>query len=387
MKTSVRRLLWRACQVLGVALLLLVGVGVTAGWTGFGARSDGPRSQRMQASPQWRDGRFVNPQPLDNNMWGALTGWMAASRHRRPVDPVATVIPDTESFAVSPPTGLRMTWFGHSSLLVEIDGHRVLTDPMWSERASPVSWLGPQRYFAPLVPLSRLPTLDAVVISHDHYDHLDQATIHAMKDWNVRFVVPLGLGAHLARWGVPEARIVELDWWQTAKVNGLTIVSTPARHASGRMLIDNDAKLWAGYALVGDKHRVFFSGDSGLFPALKDVGERLGPFDLTMIEAGQYNQAWPDWHMGPEQAVAAHQMVRGRVLLPIHWGLFTLAFHGWTEPCERALAAAQQAGVTIVVPRPGQSFEPDAPPAVERWWPALSWNTGAQDPIVSTKMR
>src|SRR5450631_1508452 len=185
-----------------------------------------------------------------------------------------------------------------------------------------------------------------------------------MKDWSTTFIVPLGVGAHLVYWGVPEAHIVELDWWEQAAVGcgGLSIVATPARHASGRTVLDDDATLWAGYALIGAQHRVYYSGDTGLFPALADIGSRLGPFDLTILEVGQYGSAWPDWHMGPEQAVRAHQMVLGRVLLPVHWGTFALAYHAWTEPIERTLAAAAAAGVTVVAPEPGQSLEPEAPP-------------------------
>jgi L-ascorbate metabolism protein UlaG (beta-lactamase superfamily) len=149
--------------------------------------------------------------------------------------------------------------------------------------------------------------------------------------------------------------------------------------------VDDDQDLWAGYALIGPQHRVYYSGDTGLFPMMREIGARFGPFDLTMIEVGQYNRAWPDWHIGPEQAVRAHQLVRGRVLLPVHWATFTLAYHGWTEPIERALAAAKSAGVAIVAPMPGQSIEPSKPPAVVRWWPKLPWRTGAQDPIVSSQ--
>jgi L-ascorbate metabolism protein UlaG (beta-lactamase superfamily) len=224
------------------------------------------------------------------------------------------------------------------------------------------------------------------VISHDHYDHLDHGTIVAMRDWKTTFIVPLGLGADLAYWGVPAARIVELDWWDRTEVGGLTIVCTPARHASGRGVTDKDAKLWGGYALLGPTHRAYYSGDSGLFPGLRVIGERLGPFDLTMIEVGQYDPSWPDWHMGPEQAVRAHQMVHGKVFLPVHWGALALAAHGWTEPIERALVAARAAGVTIVTPKPGESVEPSLPRAPERWWPDLPWKTAAERPIVSSQM-
>jgi L-ascorbate metabolism protein UlaG (beta-lactamase superfamily) len=292
---------------------------------------------------------------------------------------------DPRQFDTPPPGGLRLTWFGHSSVLIEIDGHRVLTDPIWSDRASPLTWLGPKRWYPPALPLAELPRLDAILISHDHYDHLDYRTIVALKDRDTTFIVPLGVGAHLAYWGVPEARIVELDWWESRKVGALEVHATPARHASGRALWDQDATLWAGYALVGPGHRVYYSGDTGLFPAMKDIGERFGPFDLTMIETGQYHRTWPDWHIGPEQAVAAHRIVRGRAMLPVHWALLRLAYHGWTEPIERVLSAAGATGATVITPEPGQSFVPASPP-LGRWWPKLRWVTGAEDPIVSTQL-
>jgi L-ascorbate metabolism protein UlaG (beta-lactamase superfamily) len=370
------------------ALMALALVGIVAdAWTAFGGRADGARRARMERSPQWKDGRFRNPQPIINDVWGSLTGMFDASPHVSPTQqPMPTVAVDRERLKTPPATGLRATWLGHSTVLLEIDGHRVLTDPVWSKRASPLTWVGPKRWNVPSIGLGELPAIDAVVISHDHYDHLDYGTLRAMKDWNTTFIVPLGVGAHLASWGVPEARIVELDWWESTRVGGLEVVCTPSRHASGRTGIDMDATLWASYAFVGPRHRAYYSGDTGLFPAMKDIGERVGPFDLTMIEVGQYHGAWPDWHIGPEQAVAAHRMLRGRALLPVHWGLFTLAAHGWTEPIERVLAAAAQTGETVLVPKPGQSVEPGAPPAFERWWPELPWRTGAQDPIVSSQM-
>jgi L-ascorbate metabolism protein UlaG (beta-lactamase superfamily) len=376
----------RAARWLGaLAVIALAGIAADA-WTALGRSAAGARRARMERSPQWKEGHFENPQPLVNDAWGSISAMFDPSPEVGPARPPPTVEGDRQRFEHPPATGLRVTWLGHSSTLVEIDGHRVLTDPMWSERASPLGWAGPRRWYVPPIALGELPPVDAVVISHDHYDHLDQPTLTAMKDWDTTFIVPLGVGAHLAYWGVPETRIIELDWWERTQVRGLEIVATPARHASGRTGIDKDATLWAGYALIGPRHRAYFSGDTGLFPAMKDIGARLGPFDVTMIEIGQYHSAWPDWHIGPEQAVLAHGLVRGRVMLPVHWGLFSLAAHGWTEPIERVLAAAGSTGATVVVPKPGQGIEPDALVAPERWWPQLPWKTAAQDPIVSTQL-
>ncbi|MEW5849069.1 MAG: MBL fold metallo-hydrolase [Myxococcota bacterium] len=381
-KTWSRRIL-RGTLVL---LALLIVVAVVDGWRAFGKAADGARRARMERSPQWKDGAFENPQPLANDLLGSLTGAFHASPHVSPVEPPSTITLEPGALETPPPTGLRVTWLGHAAMLVEIDGHRVLTDPVWSERASPLTWIGPRRWYTPRIPMEQLPSLDAVVISHDHYDHLDQATIESLNARGVTFVVPLGIGAHLAYWGVPEARIVELDWWERTRVRDLEIVCTPARHASGRHVFDKDATLWAGYALLGREHRAFFSGDTGLFPAMRDIGAKLGPFDVTMIETGQYHRAWPDWHIGPEQAVTAHQMLQGRVLIPMHWGLFALAYHGWTEPAERVVAAANQSSIRILVPRPGESVEPQRPTEIPRWWPDVAWETARDHPIVSTQV-
>jgi L-ascorbate metabolism protein UlaG (beta-lactamase superfamily) len=305
--------------------------------------------------------------------------------HVRPQEPPAHEPVAPGRFDAGYP-GVRVTWFGHSSTLVEIEGHRVLTDPVWSDRAGPVTWAGPTRWFPRPITLDALPPLDAVVISHDHYDHMDYKTVLGLKDSGVLFVVPLGLGAHLAEWGVADAQIVELDWWEKARVKALDIVCTPARHASGRGVFDKDMTLGSGYAMIGASHRVYYSGDTGLFPAMRDIGEQYGPFDLTMIEIGQYNQAWPDWHIGPEQAVKAHRWVNGKLFLPVHWGLFELASHGWTEPIERAVAEAKKTEVAIVTPKPGQSVTTDAPPTPSRWWPELPYKTAEQDPIISTQV-
>jgi L-ascorbate metabolism protein UlaG (beta-lactamase superfamily) len=223
-----------------------------------------------------------------------------------------------------------------------------------------------------------------VLISHDHYDHLDRGAIVAMKAWSTKFVVPLGIGAHLSRWGIPPDRIIELDWWQSAHVGSLEIVATPSRHSSGRVSPNSDQTLWAGYALIGARHRAWYSGDTSFHAALAQIGERFGPFDVTLIESGQYDANWPDNHLGPEQAVEAHLRVRGRTMIPVHWALIKLANHGWTEPVERVLAAARCRNIDVLTPRPGESVEPTEHPRIAQWWPRLPWQSAAENPIVST---
>jgi L-ascorbate metabolism protein UlaG (beta-lactamase superfamily) len=352
----------------------------------FGKAAEGARRARIERSPQWHGDHFENPQVIINDWTGMFAAIGEASPHGEPSAPLPVVHVDKRALREPPASGLRVTWLGHSSTLIEIDGKRVLTDPSWSERSSPLPWAGPKHWYPPPIALADLPHIDAVLISHDHYDHLDYATMVAMKDWDTRFVVPLGVAAHLVYWGIPESHIAELDWWERTKVGDVEIVCTPSRHQSGR-LFPQGQTLWASYALLGPAHRAFFSGDTGLFPGMAEIGRRLGPFDVTLIEVGQYHRTWPDWHIGPEQAVEAQRMLRGQLLLPIHWGQLTLAFHGWTEPIERVLAAAKKAGVAIVAPKPGERVEPASPPPVVRWWPNLAWERAEQSPIVSSQTK
>jgi L-ascorbate metabolism protein UlaG (beta-lactamase superfamily) len=334
----------------------------------------------MEASPQWHHGRFHNPQALWNDYPAAVRSALRSNPGAVPATPIPTATPTLEA---DPATGLQATWLGHSTVYLNIEGTRILTDPMWSERASPLAWLGPRRFFPVPIALEALPRPDAVVISHDHYDHLDRPTLLRMRTWATRFIVPLGVGRRLASWGIDPARITELDWWEHTEVKGVRIVCTPARHASGRTPFDKDRTLWAGFAFQGAHRRVYFSGDTGLFRAL-DAVAGLGPFDLTLIECGEYGQAWPDWHLGPEQAVEAHLRVGGGAMLPIHWGTFKLAPHGWTEPMERVLAAAAAKGVRVLSPRPGATFEPALAAPADRWWPNLPWQTARDLPILAT---
>ncbi len=338
----------------------------------LGARPSGELRARIERSPNYRDGEFVNATPTQSLEPGGfgdmLRHQFLGDEERVPTGPIAIEEKSWQDFAEAPASGLRTTWMGHSTVLIEIDGARVLIDPIWSDRCSPVSFFGPRRFFDPPLPLDEIPPIDAVLISHDHYDHLDMPTVKALAERGTRFFVPLGIGAHLARWGVPLDRITDLDWNDDAPVtDSLRVTATPARHYSGRSVWQNQT-LWSSWVVTGPQHRVYYSGDSGYGPHLAEIGTRYGPFDLALVKIGASDPTWKQIHMDPEEAVQAARDVRASVLQPVHWGTFNLAYHAWFEPADRAVARAAQSGMRIVVPRPGQSVEPSSPPDLDPWW-------------------
>jgi L-ascorbate metabolism protein UlaG (beta-lactamase superfamily) len=263
-----------------------------------------------------------------------------------------------------------VTWFGHSSLFIEIDGKQILIDPMFGQAPSPIPWFGNKRYSKKLpFNVEELPPIDLVIMSHDHYDHLDYGSIKKIKDKVVQFIVPLGVGSHLEKWGIERTRIKECNWWDEMDVDGLSLVCTPARHFSGRSLTNRNSTLWCSWVINGQDTNIYFSGDSGYGPHFKEIGEKYGPFDLTLMECGQYHEKWAAIHMMPEETVQAHLDVKGKMMIPIHWGGFTLSLHDWTDPIERAIKAASKHNVFICTPQIGEvvQLNSDAYPQ-SMWW-------------------
>ncbi|MGC4935717.1 MBL fold metallo-hydrolase [Gordonia sp. DT30] len=368
---------WTPTEVFGRVKSSVGVLGARAAGAAVGSLASAglPAARAIGADPEtiWREvagspnlvGRtFVNPEPPSAGVAPDLRVAMdMAKRPGRPTHPIRVERPRFADEVAA----LAVTWLGHASALVEIDGVRVLTDPVFSQRCSPSQTLGPARMHPAPVEAADLPPLDVVLISHDHYDHLDMATVTtiARTQPDVVFVTPLGVGAHLLAWGVPADRIRQADLWGSVEVTGRTgqarFTVGPARHFSGRMF-DRDLTQWASWGIVGPTHRVFFSGDTGYSERFEDLGELLGPFDLTLIAVGAYDPVWPDVHVDPEEAVAIHRMVSGSagtdaVLIPIHWGTFSLARHSWADPITRLLPNAGRNATTVMVPQPGGTID------------------------------
>ncbi len=326
--------------------------------------------------PARRDGRrFLNPVPTQVGGFSIFfkVGWkfILRGKERSPQRPPGPFRTDANVYATPPASGLRVTWFGHASSLVEMDGARILIDPVWDKRASPMSWSGPKRFFPPTLALSELPPLDAVLLSHDHYDHLGASTIRALASVpaarNARWIAPIGVPALLQKFGVRAAQCVELDWMGSTRVGAVDITALPTRHFSGRGAFNRFETLWASFALIAPQHRVLYGADSGEWPGFAEIGERFGPFDLTMLEIGASDPLWAEIHMGPEGAVRMFKALGGHGLfMPIHWGLFDLAFHHWLQPIELISGVE---GLPVWSPTPGEPTEVVAGRQLRStWW-------------------
>jgi L-ascorbate metabolism protein UlaG (beta-lactamase superfamily) len=332
---------------------------------------DGLRRERVLASPQYRDGVFHNAHAVFTSgmSWPVLKEFFTGGAARAPQSALPVVSP-LDAWRSAPASGLRITWLGHSTMLFEIDGLRVLTDPVFGPRASPFSFAGAKRWHPVPVTLAQLPPIDVVLLSHDHYDHLCASTMRQLARMQMPIVTSLGVGARLEAFGVHPSRITELDWWESHTILGgaLSFTATPAQHFAGRGLRDRNQTLWSSWVLETANSRVFFSGDTGLHADLTTIAQRFGPFDVTMLEIGASNPAWSAIHLGPENALTAFEMMGGGTLLPIHWSTFDLALHAWDEPAETLLRLAANTGSRLLTPMLGQPIEPSHVDAPTPWW-------------------
>ena len=338
----------------------------------IGADPKGARAERIKRSANQVDGRFRNVAKTSmdmpfSTMAGVLWEFLKGGEGREPKGAIPALEFDAEAWSAVPDSAIAVCWFGHSTLLIKVNGVTFLTDPVFGERASTFSFAGPKRFNCTHhMRVDLLPQVDVVLLSHDHYDHLDHETIVEMRE--KRFIAPLGVGAHLERWGVPVDAITEKDWWERVELGAVTLTLVPSRHFSGRGLTNRFSTLWGSWVIEGRTKRVYFGADSGYSPTFKEVGERFGTIDLALLECGAYNERWSEIHMMPEETAQAAADVKAKVLMPIHWGKFSLAMHPWKEPIERVSAKAAALSIPLLTPRIGRIVNGPDLGLSERWW-------------------
>ena len=349
----------------------------------IGGDPAGERLQRIRALTNYREGKLHNLVPTNMNMpltTMAKVMWTFArgAEGREPEQVIPTVPFDRAAWERVPDDAFALAWFGHSSLLIKLDGVTFLTDPVFGERASTFTFAGPKRFaYTEHMRVEHLPKVDVVLLSHDHYDHLCHETmlelVASKSAWRngPGFIAALGVGAHLEKWGVAPEAITELEWWQSVEAGSVKLTFAPGRHFSGRSMTNRFSTLWGSFVLQGKNKRIYFGADSGASPTFEEVGARFGPFDLALLECGAYSEYWPDIHMFHEQTAKAAVDVRAKVLMPIHWGKFALGLHVWKEPIERVTKKAGELGLPLLTPRIGRIVTSTDAKASERWWEDL----------------
>jgi L-ascorbate metabolism protein UlaG (beta-lactamase superfamily) len=364
-------------------MAVLIGIIVLVGVFGFlflryspefGGTASEEEQMRYAKSVHYKEGKFVNKGNVDmkmsaGDMLKAISGMINPIPNASPKNNIETLkIDSLDVVKYGPKT--RLIWFGHSAFLLQINNKTLLIDPMFGDVPAPHPMLGTNRFSNDLpIAIEKLPSIDAVFITHDHYDHLDYGSIQKLKDKVNTFYTPLGVGVHLQAWGIDKENIIELDWWQEAKLDGLTIRCTPAQHFSGRGLSDRAKTFWCSWIIQSETDNLFFSGDGGYAPHFKEIGEKYGPFDLALMECGQYNVLWPTVHMFPEETAIAGMDIQAKTIMPIHWGAFKLSHHSWTEPVERVSVKAKELGLHLITPRIGEPIELDRLVIAEpNWW-------------------
>lgn len=338
----------------------------------FGKAPSGARLERIKKSAQYSDGAFQNQSPTPTftgggTFYSVMVDFIFGKHERKEPDYQLPSI--KRNLNLQPAVKPEITWFGHSSYLIQINGLNILVDPVFSGRTSPVTYLGNKAYAgADIYKAEDMPRIDVLVITHDHYDHLDYATILKLKDKVGMFITSLGVGSHLEYWGVPASKIKELDWWETASVNEDTkFTAAPARHFSGRGFIRNKT-LWSSFIFQTNGYRIYLGGDSGYDAHFAKIGNEYGPFDLAILEDGQYNAFWANIHMMPEETARAASDLKAKVLLPVHWGKFSLATHAWDESISRVLKEAEKLNVKVITPEIGEQVVLDSILPSSKWW-------------------
>jgi len=344
-------------------------------FTGFGTKNQRQeeREKRMQNSLHYKDGKFVNPidAPLmaPGSTWKYIKKSLFGSRKDpKPTGELKVHQIRRNEWTETDKENFLFAWLGHSSVLIAVDGKTILVDPVLEKRASPFTWIGPKRFHPAPVTAEALPLIDVVLITHDHYDHLEKPTMKQLDSMAGLFLVPLGIGQLLEKWGVAPEKVVELDWWEHHQVGSLNFTATPAVHYAGRGLFDGKERLWCSWAVQCRNRRFFVSGDSGYFDGFKKIGEKLGPFDITLLKIGASDELWKQIHMTPEEAVQQHQDLRGDILVPLHWATFDLGLHPWYDPVERMLTAAREKEVRFITPEIGQQVNFNRLPGPNPWW-------------------
>lgn len=344
----------------------------------FGGDVNQEQQEVFSQTSHYKDGKFVNlnmetrlpqKQSFGDMMKVAKKFFFEKVKNGRPSRDLEVVKLDSTEVADYHQSA-RLVWYGHSAFLLQIDGKNILLDPMFGKVAAPLEFLGGKRFNSELpLKIEKLPKIDAIIFSHDHYDHLDYGSVMKLKEKTEHFFVPLGVGVHLESWGIPKENITELDWWQETTYKNLTLACTPAQHFSGRKLTNGQSTLWSSWVIKSPKENIFFSGDSGYNTHFKEIGEKYGSFDIALMECGQYNKMWADIHMMPEETAQAGIDVKAKKLMPIHWAGFKLALHSWTDPIVQVSAKAKELNLPLVTPNIGEEVVvSDSTKVYDAWW-------------------
>lgn len=351
---------------------------MVTGCSAFGTNPNDKELEKLQSSKQYnpekkkfenRRSKLIAEMKKKTMSWGLLKDWILGVKDATPADKLPEIKPNLDDF-LKPSKDLKVIWFGHSSFLLNMDGQIILVDPVFSGSAAPISFVV-KRFQKPVLKLKELPEIDYILISHDHYDHLDMGAIEFFKNKKTKFITPLGVGSHLKGWGISKDRITEKDWWESAKFDGVEFIATPAQHFSGRNGIHNNETLWASWVLKSENHNIYFSGDSGYDSHFKEIGEKLGPFEIAFIENGQYNERWEAVHMLPAQSVQAFKDLNAKKYFPVHWGMFVLSLHTWFEPIETIARMAVDHNFELVAPKIGQLVNVSDKSNLVEWWKSV----------------